>query len=214
MSRTLIPTYTTSQVIDAAHANTYWRDNETAHWSAISALAGCFELIEKIILPSAGQFRFLAIPQTYSHLRLYWHLRSNGSSADSYVNICMAYNQFGGTGGGLYNTTIMRADSAGSVIHVPGGGYLWAGITANKVSGSRLWTNGYMTIYDYSKKVRKVTTAFNACKRGTTSALIALDKGTSIWSKTYPVITITIFPQDYGSNDFIAGSTMWLYGLS
>lgn len=36
MARNSIPTYTTGDLITAAHGNTYWRDNEAAHWSIIS----------------------------------------------------------------------------------------------------------------------------------------------------------------------------------
>lgn len=32
MARNVIPLYTTNQIITAAHGNTYWRDNEIAHW--------------------------------------------------------------------------------------------------------------------------------------------------------------------------------------
>ena len=38
MARTLIPLYVTNQLITAAHGNTYWRDNEVAHWAGISKL--------------------------------------------------------------------------------------------------------------------------------------------------------------------------------
>jgi len=38
MARTAIPLYVTNQLITAAHGNTYWRDNEAAHWAGISKL--------------------------------------------------------------------------------------------------------------------------------------------------------------------------------
>lgn len=38
MARSSIPTYTTGDLVTAAHANTYWRDNEAAHWAEIQAL--------------------------------------------------------------------------------------------------------------------------------------------------------------------------------
>ena len=38
MARTAIPLYVTNQLITAAHGNTYWRDNESAHWAGISKL--------------------------------------------------------------------------------------------------------------------------------------------------------------------------------
>ena len=42
MARTAIPLYVTNQLVTAAHGNTYWRDNESAHWAAIQApLNGC-----------------------------------------------------------------------------------------------------------------------------------------------------------------------------
>ena len=37
MARTVIPLYVTNQVITAAHGNTYWRDNEAAHWPYTAA---------------------------------------------------------------------------------------------------------------------------------------------------------------------------------
>ena len=35
MARNEIPTYVTGQLVTAAHGNTYWRDNEAAHWAKI-----------------------------------------------------------------------------------------------------------------------------------------------------------------------------------
>lgn len=32
MARSAIPLYVTNQLVTAAHSNTYWRDNESAHW--------------------------------------------------------------------------------------------------------------------------------------------------------------------------------------
>ena len=37
MARNVIPTYTTNQLITASHANTYWKDNEAAHWPYTTA---------------------------------------------------------------------------------------------------------------------------------------------------------------------------------
>lgn len=37
MARNAIPTYVTGDLITAAHANTYWRDNEAAHWPFTTA---------------------------------------------------------------------------------------------------------------------------------------------------------------------------------
>jgi len=213
MSRTAIPTYTTSQVIDAAHANMYWRDNEAAHWDAIDAIEGSFELIQKITLPSAAQFRFLDIPQTYRHLRLYWHLKHN-SPFDGYVPIHIKYNEFDGTGGGTYNMTILRVDDAGEVVHIPAASNLTVGWTPT-LAHSSLWANGFMTIYDYAGSTKKVTDMLNACKQGTTTDRIDIEKGVSIWSGATPIITITCKTQDsvYSITDFTTGSIMWLYGL-
>lgn len=36
MARAAIPTYTTGDLVTAAHGNTYWRDNEAAHWAKIA----------------------------------------------------------------------------------------------------------------------------------------------------------------------------------
>lgn len=36
MAQSSIPSYTTGDLITAAHANTYWRDNEAAHWTLIN----------------------------------------------------------------------------------------------------------------------------------------------------------------------------------
>ncbi len=38
MTRTAIPSFTTGQIVTAAFANTYFRDNEAEHWNQISAL--------------------------------------------------------------------------------------------------------------------------------------------------------------------------------
>jgi hypothetical protein len=39
MARTEIPAYESGQIITAAHANAYWRDNELAHWARLDELA-------------------------------------------------------------------------------------------------------------------------------------------------------------------------------
>lgn len=37
MARSAIPLYVTNQLVTAAHSNTYWRDNEAAHWVGTTA---------------------------------------------------------------------------------------------------------------------------------------------------------------------------------
>jgi len=55
MARAAIPTYTTGDLITAAHGNTYWRDNEAAHWAEITAIeaAGWVTAARLAIMTSA-----------------------------------------------------------------------------------------------------------------------------------------------------------------
>lgn len=84
MARNEIPTYTINQLITAAHANTYWKNNEAAHWLAIDNYAYDYELIEDIVLSVNGTFDFTSIPQTYTNLELVLRARANlaGTSHD------------------------------------------------------------------------------------------------------------------------------------
>lgn len=59
MARTEIPTYTTNQLITASHANTYWKDNEAAHWPYTTAgdlaVADSATTLARIAAPTVGQ---------------------------------------------------------------------------------------------------------------------------------------------------------------
>jgi hypothetical protein len=38
MARTQIPAYESGQIITATHANTYWKNNEQAHWERLTSI--------------------------------------------------------------------------------------------------------------------------------------------------------------------------------
>ena len=61
MARNAIPAYVTNQTITAAHGNTYWRDNEAAHW--VGTTAGDVDYYtgaankSRLAIGAAGQFQ-------------------------------------------------------------------------------------------------------------------------------------------------------------
>lgn len=212
MSRTEIPTYTTGQVIDAAHANTYWRDNELAHWEAIDSVELSMKLIQKITLPSAAQFRFLDIPQTYKHLKLYLSVRSVGTNtifSNNYVRL----NEFGGTGGGSYANQRLYGQ-ASTIIGISNAStpFMDAGSTVSSYFSSSLFSATVATFYNYAGDTNKSMTAFAGVKLQAATGKMNVIKDSSCWSLAHPIVTITIKPGDT-QQDYVADSTAWLYGL-
>lgn len=69
MGRTIIPVFNTGDSFSGAQSVTYWRDNEIAHWTPLSAVG--MQLIETFTaVGGETDYTFSAIPQTFRHLRL------------------------------------------------------------------------------------------------------------------------------------------------
>ena len=107
MARSVIPLYTTNQLITAAHGNSYWKDNEAAHWSEISNSARLIETIEVAI--AAANIDFTAIPATYNHLRLVMAGRGTNAATNE-----AAYLTFNADGGANYDRERLIVNTTGT----------------------------------------------------------------------------------------------------
>ena len=84
MARTAIPLYVTNQLITAAHGNTYWRDNEVAHWAGISKL----QLpISAGILPISGidPMALSQVESTAGAPKANWRVASADDTTDEWL---------------------------------------------------------------------------------------------------------------------------------
>lgn len=109
MARSAIPLYTTNQLITAAHGNTYWRDNEAAHWAAIQGGMVLIETIEVAI--AAANIDFTTIPATYDHLRLVLNGRGTNASTNEAL-----YLTFNADGGANYDRERLTANAAAAAV--------------------------------------------------------------------------------------------------
>lgn len=202
MARTEIPTYTINQLVTAAHANTYWKNNERAHWNAISDLVYECQLIEEQVLGTTGYFLFTDIPQTYTNLEVVLTARAvatasqnlrlyfNGDGASNYDYQSMISSSTTVTAGEQFNGN-------GALIGViPGNG-----ATAGLFSGVRIFIPNYRRGYQKGAVVTHVSHEDTA----------SLYTYAVHWRKAEAINKITLNVQNANVN-FVAGCVASLYG--
>jgi len=139
MTRNAIPTYTTGQVVSAAHANTYWRDNEAEHWAQIQALQSNWKSWTPTFTGWSSQTTTAVFAQT-GHLVFFIIYQSAGTSNATNAKISLPVAPVGGEGkGGVCSYVIDN----GSVL--TGACRWWISGTASEIEfftdmASRAWT--------------------------------------------------------------------------
>ena len=202
MARTEIPSYTINQLITAAHANTYLKDNEAAHWALISDMDYECNLIEEKLLTTTGYFLFTSIPQTYTNLELIMSVRAVATTSQ---NLRLYFN---GDGASNYDYQSMISSSttvtAGEVFKSQGaliGVIPGNGATAGYFSGVRIFIPNYRRGYQKGAIVTHVSFEDTA----------SLYTYAVHWRKTEAINKITLNVQNANVN-FVAGCVASLYG--
>jgi len=208
MSRGAIPAYTTNQIITAAHGNTYWRDNEAAHWSLINDIPQDYELIQRKTLTAQGVIEFTNISQDYSHLEMYVSGRTLRNDYDEFI--CLLIN--GDTGSNydhqrIYGTGTSPADS--DQIGQTRGFIGW--YPAAKVT---LTLHGYSVLHfiNYAGTTgNKVILAETSSKKGITSGDMYIVYVANYWRSSSAITKIKLYGL-YTTN-FMVGAQATLYGI-
>lgn len=166
-------------------------------------------LLDRIDASSTIPFRFRNIPQTYKHLKIIGSVRD--PSANVHIGIRVTFNEDGGTNY-AYNyswtdNTTFTASASNTIAYI-----LWGRVLANSVS-INAFTAFELTIPNYAN-----TTTFKSCfatwqgSDADTSAGQAIGHGGGVWQSTAAINIVRVW-SDVGAGDFVANSTMSLYGL-
>ena len=205
MARSVIPAYTTNQLITSAHGNTYWKDNEAAHWAAIQ---GGLCLIEtKLLGAPAASFDFTAIPATYNHLKLI--ITGRGDNATTNIGVYATFNADGGANydwerlyvsDAVTTPTEHIAQTSGSI-----GNFAAATAAAGLCGASEVMLPDYK-----GTTLNKTYISNGADKIGTALGNIHLYNNYGHWRSSAAINQITITPS---AGNFITGSIASLYGV-
>ncbi|HUV82898.1 MAG TPA: hypothetical protein VMW53_07485 [archaeon] len=206
MARTAIPLYVTGQLVTSAHGNTYWRDNEAAHWAAIVA-KGLVLIETKLLGAPAASFDFTAIPATYNHLKLMVDARGTTVAASEFL-----FLRFNNDSGNNYDHQNLYG-----IANAPGAAELFtqaaisigncaAGTAAAGLSGSAV-----VFIPNYKDTVfNKTLIANSTYKLGVGGGDMAAKFTGGFWRSAAAINRITIYPS---ANNYDTGSIASLYGL-
>jgi len=210
MSRSAIPTYTTNQIITAAHGNSYWRDNEAAHWSLIGDVPQDYELIQQKTLGINGAIEFTGISQDYSHLEMFVSGRMMASAI--YDIVCLRLN--GDTGANYDHEKLFYEDfyegSGSNQIAQTRGFIGW--YPGQSAAPSNL--NGYSVLHfiNYSgTSGNKVVLVETSSKTGITTGKMTVVFVANYWRSSAAITKIRL----YGNTtiNFQAGAQATLYGI-
>jgi len=206
MARSVIPAYTTNQLITAAHGNTYWKDNEAAHWAAIQ---GGLCLIEtKLLGAPAASFDFTAIPATYNHLKLI--ITGRGDTALSNIGV---YAIFNADGGANYDWERLYVSFTAATCSE------WIGQTAASIgnfaaanAAAGICGASEIMLPDYKGTTLNKTYISNGVNKLSTAPTgnIHIYNNYGHWRSSAAINQITITPS---AGNFITGSIASLYGL-
>lgn len=204
MARSEIPLYTTNQIITSGHGNTYWRDNEAAHWSAINGFSGDYVLIEEKAISASGTIDFQNITQSYEHLELFLSIRGAGSSAN-----VLASFRLNNDSGSNYDYQVIYGEATGkSASEVFGNSTARIGRIAASTAFEGLYSASSLYIPNYTSTGRnKVVICETNHKEGTSSGNMRASIYANFWRSNSAINRITI------TTTLAAGSVATLYGV-
>ena len=209
MSRSAIPTYTTNQIITAAHGNTYWRDNEAAHWSLIGDVPQDYELIQQKTLGGNGAIEFTGISQDYEHLEMFVSGRIQAAVVSDFV--CLRIN--GDTSANYDHQRIYATGSTPAGSDQIGQTYGFIGWYPGASSiPSNLHGYSVLHFINYSgTNGNKVVLVETSSKTGITTGLMTVVFVANYWRSSAAITKIRIF--GLTSVSFYAGAQATLYGI-
>jgi hypothetical protein len=160
------------------------------------------QLIEtKTLGTSTSGIEFTSIPQTYTDLKLVWSLRSSGGNDYMFMTLNGSSSSFTsryllGTGSAV--TSASRTD-----------GGLQSAVGKSDYT-SNTFSNGELYFPNYSGSANKSFSMDTVLENNATANQLQLLAG--LWANSAGITSIG-FSDTFTSNNFIAGSTMSLYGI-
>ena len=155
---------------------------------------------------SAASVTFSSIPATYTDLEIRYSARSN--EVDTTTVLAVTFNNSSATN---YSVTRLRGSSSGA-----GSGfqsnvsYLYYGLFNGANTTSNTFTNGAIYIPNYTSSANKPSSSFSVLEvNNTTDYFIDINAGLRSVTDAITSITLTSTP-----DQFVSGSTFWLYGIS
>ena len=168
-------------------------------------MANTYTLISSNVLSSsAASVTFSAIPSTYTDLVLRWSARSDASGMSARTTTLT----FNGTTSGSYTELRGTGSSAVSVANTALA-YLFAGFTPGDGYTTNTFTNVEVYLPNYNVSTNKPVSAFSVLEQNSTTSNY-LQTVANLQSQTTPITSVTI---GLTANNFISGSSFYLYGI-
>lgn len=163
-----------------------------------------YKLIAKTVLgTAAANVEFAGIPSTYTDLLLTWSGRNSSTSA-------VTYAQFNGSTATIYSGRYLEGSGSAAQSYTENSqnkvliGFVSVSTnTANTFNSSELYIPNYA---GSNNKSISISTA-----QETNAATAYIGAGAGVWASTAAITSINILA---GLNNFVAGSSFYLYGIT
>lgn len=156
---------------------------------------------------SAASVTFSAIPATYTDLvlRMSMRISTTGDSKDNF------YVWFNGSSAASYSLTRVRGDgTTASSSRATAGTYSLTGLTDRAGATANTFGSAELYIPNYTASTNKPSSLTTVSENNATEAYI--EGAAGLWSNTAAITSIGIYG-DYSGNQFVSGSSFFLYGI-
>jgi hypothetical protein len=205
MAFTTPGTAVAGDVLTAAFWNSNVRDNLNDHETRIVAAP---QTIQTITLSGTGSITFSSIPQTYTHLQLFYRIKVAKAvgphglvirfEGDSSANYSFNYIQ-------TNNTTVTGGTTIGSTIPI-------VGVVPGAGATAGYFGTGIITISNYRDTSYQKRWNVSSSFMDTTAASSYVRQSGGLWTSTSAITQITLH-DDSGTNSHLTGSTATLIGI-
>lgn len=170
------------------------------------------ELIEaKTLASSAGSITFSAIPQTYTDLKILVSARDDrDGQPNTDLSLRVGYNGTINTGS-IYTNYQLYGNGSSTGSQSSSTTYAYLGMSNGPTSTANTFGNTEIYILNYTSANNKSVSTDGVSENNATLAFAVLNS--NIINTSNPITDIQISAV-YGSGNFLAGSTFYLYGIS
>lgn len=166
-----------------------------------------FTLIEAYTVPSpTNSITLSSIPSTYTDLILETSLRTDRADTGDNVGLQFNSSTSGYSDRRVYGYGTGAGSDTGSSSFLRFGRIDAANNTANTFS------NGSLYIPNYAGSTYKSVSFDSVMENNSSNSYVELEAG--LWSNTAAITSIKIYLVDSGALNFVANSTVYLYGVS
>jgi hypothetical protein len=162
-----------------------------------------YSLISSNVLSTAvGSVTFSAIPSTYTDLVVRTSTRSSVAGG--------VFLQINGDTSSLYSTTRLRGDGATASSGRDTGTNLYFGLDVYDTSTANTFTSQEIYIPNYTVAQNRAISNFLVQENNAASTNTNIDITAGLYRSTTAITSLTIFKT---SNNFVSGSSFYLYGI-